>query len=258
MKTPLVVGNWKMNGTAAESLRLARGVYRGMKNVRRVEVVLTPPFTALATVAGITKTSKIRLAAQNVHWAESGAFTGEISPKMIKESGCKYVIIGHSERRHIFLESDVMVAKKILAALNTALLPILCVGETLKERKNGKMQTVLSRQIQAALKGVGKNAIDKITIAYEPVWAIGTGHHATAAQVREAHQWIRNCMSQPFGKNNVMDNRLLYGGSVRPENTAELARESDVNGLLVGGASLKAIDFLKIIRGFSEVKTGGV
>ena len=258
MKTPLVAGNWKMNGTRAESLKLARGVYRGMKNVHTVEVVLAPPFTALATVAGITKTSKIRLAAQNVHWDESGAFTGEISPKMIKESGCKYVIIGHSERRHVFLESDVMVAKKILAALNMALLPILCVGETLRERQNGKMRTVLSRQIRAALKGVRKNAIDKITIAYEPVWAIGTGHHATAAQVREAHQWIRNCMSQLFGKNKVMDNRILYGGSVRPENTGELARESDVNGLLVGGASLKAIDFLRIVRRFAELKTGRI
>ena len=177
---------------------------------------------------------------------------------MIKESGCKYVIIGHSERRHVFLESDVMVAKKILAALNMALLPILCVGETLRERQNGKMRTVLSRQIRAALKGVRKNAIDKITIAYEPVWAIGTGHHATAAQVREAHQWIRNCMSQLFGKNKVMDNRILYGGSVRPDNTAELARESDVNGLLVGGASLKAIDFLRIVRRFAELKTGRI
>jgi len=258
MKTPLVAGNWKMNGTRADALRLARGIYHGMKNLHRVEVVLAPPFTALATVAGVTRKTKIRLAAQNVHWEESGAFTGEISPKMLKESGCQYVIIGHSERRHIFLESDLMVARKILAALNTGLLPILCVGETLKERQNGKMRQVLSRQLRAALKEVGENAIDKITIAYEPVWAIGTGHHATADQVRQAHRWIRNCLNQLFGKNKVMENRILYGGSVRPENTVELARVLEVNGLLVGGASLKAIDFLSIIRGFADVKAGVV
>ncbi len=258
MKTPLVAGNWKMNGTKADALWLARGITNGMKNLHRVEVILAPPFTALATVAGITAKTKIRLAAQNIHWEESGAFTGEISPKMLKESGCQYVIIGHSERRHLFLESDLMVARKILAALNTGLLPILCVGETLKERQNGKMRQVLSRQLRAALKGVGKNAIDKITIAYEPVWAIGTGHHATADQVRQAHRWIRNCLNQLFGKNKVMENRILYGGSVRPENTVELARVSEVDGLLVGGASLKATDFLRIIRGFSQVKAGVV
>jgi len=258
MKTPLVAGNWKLNGTRANALRLARGISNGMKNLHPVEVVLAPPFTALATVAGVTKRSKIRLAAQNVHWEESGAFTGEISPKMLKESGCQYVIIGHSERRHIFLESDLMVAKKILAALNTGLLPILCVGETLNERQNGKMRQVLSRQLRSALKGVGKNAIDKITIAYEPVWAIGTGHHATGDQVTQAHRWIRNCFNQLFGKNKVTENRILYGGSVRPENTVELAKVSEVNGLLVGGASLKAIDFLRIIRGFAEIKAGMV
>ncbi len=258
MKTPLVAGNWKMNGTRADALRLARRITNGMKNLHRVEVVLAPPFTALATVAGVTTKTKIRLAAQNVYWEESGAFTGEISPKMLKESGCQYVILGHSERRHIFLESDLMVAKKILAALNTGLLPILCVGETLHERQNGKMRQVVSRQLRAALKGVGENAIEKITIAYEPVWAIGTGQHATANQVRQAHRWIRNCLNQLFGKNKVMENRILYGGSVRPENTVELARVSEVNGLLVGGASLKATDFLRIIRGFSQVKAGVV
>ena len=258
MKTPLVAGNWKMNGTRADALRLARGITNGMKNLPRVEVVLAPPFTALATVAGVTTKTKIRLAAQNVHWEESGAFTGEISPKMLKESGCQYVIVGHSERRHIFLESDLVVARKILAALNTGLLPILCVGETLHERQNGKMRQVLSRQLRVALKGVGENAIDNITIAYEPVWAIGTGHHATADQVRQAHRWIRNCLNQLFGKNKVMENRILYGGSVRPENSVELARVSEVDGLLVGGASLKATDFLRIIRGFSQVKAGVV
>ena len=256
MKTPLVAGNWKMNGTRANALRLARSISNGMINLPPVEVVLAPPFTALATVAGVTTKSKIRLAAQNVHWEESGAFTGEISPRMLKESGCQYVIIGHSERRHIFLESDLMVAKKILAALNTGLLPILCVGETLNERQNGKMRQVLSRQLRAALKGVGKNAIDKITIAYEPVWAIGTGHHATADQVTEAHRWIRNCLNQLFEKYKVTENRILYGGSVRPESTVELARVSEVNGLLVGGASLKANDFLRIIHSFAKVKAG--
>ena len=256
MKTPLVAGNWKMHGTRAEALKLARGIHKGMRNLRSMEVVLAPPYTALATVAGATMKSKIRLAAQNVHWEEMGAYTGEISPKMLLEIGCRFVIIGHSERRHIFSESDVMVAKKLLTTLNTGLLPILCVGETLIERQNGKMRQVLSRQLRAALKGVAENDIGRITIAYEPVWAIGTGRHATAEQVRQAHRWIRNVLNQLFGKNKVMENRILYGGSVRPENTAELAMVPEVDGLLVGGASLKAIDFLKIVHEFSEVKAG--
>ncbi len=197
MTTPLVAGNWKMNGTRTEAPRLARGIQRGTKSLNRMEVILAPPFTSLSAVAAVIKGSKVRLAAQNMHWEESGAFTGEISPKMVKESGCRYVILGHSERRHIFLEDDKMVAKKVFAALHHGLLPIVCVGETLRERQRGQMRVILSRQIRAALKGIRESAIEKITVAYEPVWAIGTGRHATAAQVREASPPLDSELHEP-------------------------------------------------------------
>ncbi|MFQ5849253.1 MAG: triose-phosphate isomerase [Candidatus Binatia bacterium] len=257
MKPPLVVGNWKMHGTRAEALNLARQIRNAMRDLKHVhhvhvEVALAPPFTALGTVGGAIIGKGILLAAQNVHWEEEGAFTGEISPRMLREVGCSFVMIGHSERRHLFNESDQMVAKKLLALLRAGLSPILCVGETLEERRRGTMMHVISRQLRTALKGVSKNAIEMITVAYEPVWAIGTGHNATPDQISHAHRWIREVLQGLFGKNRAKRNRILYGGSVKPENAAELARASEVNGSLVGGASLKAEDFLTIIREFAE------
>ncbi len=251
MKPPLVVANWKMHGTRVEAQNLARQIFNGVKDQGNVEVVLAPPFTALATVADELRGSGLRLAAQNVHWKEEGAFTGEISPKMLRETGCTFVLIGHSERRHLFDENDQMVAKKMLALLRADLWPILCVGETLQERKKGMTRRVISRQLRAALKGVSKDAIGNINVAYEPVWAIGTGHTATADQASDAHRWIRDVMNRLFGTTKTMQIRILYGGSVRPENAAELAQASEVNGLLVGGASLKAEEFLRIISQFA-------
>jgi triosephosphate isomerase len=250
VKLPLVVGNWKMHGTQAEAATLARQILNGGKGIRDVEVVLAPPFTALSTVAAVTIDSAVELAAQNIHWEMEGAFTGEISPRMVRELGCQYVLIGHSERRHVFQESDQAVGKKMTAALRSDLKPILCVGETLQERKSGKTNAVIGRQLRAALKGVGKDGIENISIAYEPVWAIGTGHNATPEQIAAVHRWVRSLLARRLGEKPAETCRILYGGSVRPENAPELIKVPDVDGLLVGGASLKAEAFLGIIRAY--------
>lgn len=250
MKSPLVVGNWKMHRTEREAIGLARAIRKGLRGSRGVEVVLAPPFTALSVVRGAIRGSRLQLSAQDVHWETEGAFTGAISPGMLKEAGCGFVIVGHSERRRLFNETDQTVSRKIASALGVALRPILCVGETWEERRRGKTMRVIRRQLQVALKGLGKNAIKKITIAYEPVWAIGTGRNATADQVSEVHRRIRGFLKKLAGAEVGARCRILYGGSVRPENAGELSRAAEVNGLLVGGASLKAMDFLTIIRAF--------
>jgi triosephosphate isomerase len=250
MKPPLVVGNWKMHGTQTEASALARQVRRGFGGITSVEVALAPPFTALVCVGQVIKRSSIRLAAQNMHWELEGAFTGEVSPKMLRELDCSHVIIGHSERRYLFNEDDQTVAKKMISSLRNGLSPILCVGETIQQRRTGKTKKVIARQLQGALKEIRKSGIGKIAIAYEPVWAIGTGHNATLAQVNEVHRWIRECLKDLWSQNSSERCRILYGGSVRPDNAAELAQSPQVNGLLVGGASLKAESFLSIIRCF--------
>lgn len=250
MTRPLVVGNWKMHGTQAEAAELAQEIRRGSRRIERVEVVLAPPFTALFAVARSIAGSSIQLAGQNVHWEMRGAFTGEISPVMLAELGCKFAIVGHSERRRLFNESDATVAKKITACLSAGLRPIICVGETWHERTNGMTTRVIGKQLRVALKGLGKSAIENFAIAYEPVWAIGTGRNATPDQVRHAHLRIRKILRDLFGGKGFQGCRILYGGSVRPDNAAELASTPEVNGLLVGGASLKAEDFLRIVRCF--------
>jgi triosephosphate isomerase len=250
MKTPLVVGNWKMHGTGGEVSSLARRIRIGTRSIKKVEVVLAPPFTALAAVRKFVQGSKVQLAGQNLYWQPQGAFTGEISPKMLRDSGCRFVIIGHSERRRLFHESDQEVAKKIVAALESGLRPILCVGETLREKRKGLTPRVVTRQLRIALKGITKSVIQKIEVAYEPVWAIGTGHNATSTQVNHVHALIRNFLRERFGEKSADGNRILYGGSVRAENAGELAGVPDVNGVLVGGASLKPKDFISIIRTF--------
>jgi triosephosphate isomerase len=252
MNAPLVIGNWKMHGGQSECLALARAILQSLKkSAYRADVALAPPFTALGTVGNAIRRSKIKLAAQNCHWEERGAFTGEVSPLMIKELDCEFVIIGHSERRHIFGESEKMVARKLAAANSQGLRTILCVGETLDERRRKLTSKTITRQLHSALKGLAKDAIEKLEIAYEPVWAIGTGHNATTAQVDHVHQRIRKYLTTSFGSAKGNGVRILYGGSVKPENANELAALEEVNGLLVGGASLKAETFLPIVRSFN-------
>ena len=250
MKPPLVVGNWKMHGTESEAIRLVRQIRMGVKAIHGVEIVLAPPFTALAAVHKLLRGSRLQLAAQDVHWEMEGAFTGEISPRMLRELGCRFVIIGHSERRRLFGESDRVVGRKIFAALQTGLRPILCVGESWQQRKRGETRRVVAGQLRAALKGLNKSAIGKVAIAYEPVWAIGTGRNATPDQVSEVHCWIRSCLKKLAANKAAQSCRILYGGSVRPENAGELSKAQEVSGLLVGGASLKPRDFLIIARYF--------
>lgn len=250
MKPPLVVGNWKMHGTESEAIRLVRQIRMGVKAIHGVEIVLAPPFTALTAVHKLLRGSRLQLAAQDVHWEMEGAFTGEISPRMLRESGCRFAIIGHSERRRLFGESDQVVGRKIFAALQTGLRPILCVGESWQQRKRGEMRQVVAGQLRAALKGLNKSAIGKVEIAYEPVWAIGTGRNATPDQVSEVHCWIRSCLKKLAANKAAQSCRILYGGSVRPENAGELSKAQEVSGLLVGGASLKPRDFLIIARYF--------
>lgn len=252
MTSPLIVGNWKMNGSLGGCTLLARQTTRLLKKSSpAVEVVLAPPFTALNTVARTIRNSAVKLGAQNCHWAESGAFTGEISVSMLGDLGCQYVIVGHSERRHLFHESDEAIARKIAALLNRNLRPILCVGETLDQRQHDATRQVVTSQLDGALKGLGKGVIDKLEIAYEPVWAIGTGQNATAAQIDEVHQNIRDYLINLVGGDEGKAVRILYGGSVKPENTAMIAAIDEVNGLLVGGASLNGESFVSIAQIFS-------
>lgn len=257
MNPPLIVGNWKMHGTQREAQTLARKILSGLKNRQGVEVALAPPFTALRAVSDAIRGSAIRLAGQNVHWETEGAFTGEVSPKMLRGLGCRFVILGHSERRRLFSESDQAIAKKMVAALSTGLRPILCVGETWEERKKGITRQIISKQLRAALKETGKGAIGKFEIAYEPVWAIGTGRTATPDEASMVHHWIRQMLQRIYGRDRSRRCRILYGGSVRPDNAGDLAKADEVEGVLVGGASLKARDFLSIIGTFASRRSGG-
>lgn len=253
MKVPLVVGNWKMHGNQGECIALASAVAKGLRQKpTRCEVALAPPITALASVAKTISRTKVKLAAQNCHWQDRGAFTGEVSPVMVKELGCDFVILGHSERRHIFNESDDLVGQKVGAVVRHGLRAILCVGETLGERQRRQTANVINRQLRSALKGLAKDAIETIEIAYEPVWAIGTGQTATPEQVSQVHGRIRRHLVAAFGNRLGKRIRILYGGSVNPENAVGLANVDDVDGLLVGGASLKAETFLPIVRSFDH------
>jgi triosephosphate isomerase (TIM) len=253
MTVPLVVGNWKMNGSQAQCQKLVCEIARMIqRKPTRAQVVVAPPFTALSTVARAIRHSKIKMAGQNCHWQESGAYTGEISAPMLAELGCEFVILGHSERRHILHESDEMIARKIAPVTAHGMRAILCVGETLKERQQKLTGRVIARQLRSALKGSAKDVIDKLEIAYEPVWAIGTGQNASTAQVRDVHVRIRRFLKTSFGKTASERVRILYGGSVKPENADELARIDGVDGLLVGGASLKTESFLPIVAAFTN------
>jgi len=253
MTIPLVVGNWKMHGGQRTGAALARQIVRGLKKLpASAHVVLAPPMTALAAVKKALQKSTVKIAAQNSHWQDSGAFTGEISPPMLAEIGCEFVILGHSERRHIFHESDEMIGQKVVAVIKHGMRPIVCVGETIEERRAEQTSAVITRQLDSALKAVAKDDIEKIEIAYEPVWAIGTGQNATAEQIRDTHAQIRNFINDRFDSVQGWPIRILYGGSVKPENADMLAQIDEVNGLLVGGASLTAESFLPIVLAFAK------
>jgi triosephosphate isomerase len=251
MRKWIVAGNWKMHNTVAESIALAKAIKDGASGSKGGIIVLAPPFTALFNVSEAIKGSNVFLAAQNMHYEDKGAFTGEISPGMLMDIGCAYVIIGHSERRKYFHEQDNEVNLKVKKALTAGLTPIMCVGETDEEREKGVTKDVVGRQVRQGLKGVEK--IENVVIAYEPVWAIGTGKVATSAQAQEVHAFIRGILKEIYGS-KVDDVHILYGGSVTQDNIGDLIAMEDIDGALVGGASLKADGFLGIIQNITGDK----
>jgi triosephosphate isomerase len=245
-RKPLIAGNWKMHKTQAEARVLAREIHRGMSYGMHAEVMVAPPYTALATVAQELKDSPLRLGAQDTFWEKQGAFTGAVSAPMLRDAGCHYVIVGHSERRQHFGDTDDTVNRKLLAALAAGLVPVLCVGEVLEERRQGQTLARVAHQTQAGLAGVAGEDRSRVVIAYEPVWAIGTGLTATPGQAQEVQAFIRSLLRESLGE-AAETTRILYGGSVTPENAASLLGEPDIDGALVGGASLKSDSFLNII-----------
>ena len=245
MRQPLVAGNWKMNGSREESATLLDGVLAGMGDISKAEVAVCPPAILIPLAVEKMTGSAVKVGGQNLDYHASGAYTGEISGPMLKDAGCAYVIVGHSERREYYGETDEVVAQKFAAAQEHGLTPILCVGETLEEREGGNTEAVVERQLEAVLKSSGIKSFDNAVIAYEPVWAIGTGKTATPEQAQEVHKFIRDKLAA--NDNAVAEGcRILYGGSMKPDNAAELIGQVDIDGGLIGGASLKAEDFLGI------------
>jgi triosephosphate isomerase len=242
----LIAGNWKMHKTVPEALELVRELKERLKEVNDRDILVCPPFTALYPVGKELEGSSIKLGAQNMFYERKGAFTGEISPVMLKDAGCEYVILGHSERRKIFGETDELINRKVLSAAGNGLTPILCVGETLEEREAGRTKEVVGRQVRKGLKGFPAEA--ELVIAYEPVWAIGTGRSATPEMAQEVHKFIREVLTELFGQEKAGKTRILYGGSVKPENAKSLLEMEEIDGALVGGASLKADSFEKIVK----------
>jgi triosephosphate isomerase len=248
IRKKLIAGNWKMNKTSAEAAELAREIVLAVANRPDVDVVVCPPFTAIESVAKVVEGSAIKLGAQNMHHEASGAFTGEISAPMLRAFFATHVILGHSERRTLFGETDGFINKKVLAALKNQLRPILCVGETLGEREAGSTLKVVQTQVEACLEGVGNELATNVIIAYEPVWAIGTGKNATADQAQEVHAFIRGLLTKIFGAQPAGRIRILYGGSMKPANAPELLAQKDIDGGLIGGASLEVRSFVELIN----------
>jgi triosephosphate isomerase len=247
MRRPFIAGNWKMFKTVQEAVVFVKELRNALNGTSGVDIVVGPPFTALHAVADATRNSNIGVAAQDLYWEKEGAFTGEISPAMVKEAGAEYAIVGHSERRRLFGETDAIVNRKVTAALSSNLMPIVCIGETLEEREANETLAVLDRQIRDGLDGLAREQVGALIIAYEPVWAIGTGRNATAAQAGEAHAHIRTRLRQWFGADPAERCHVIYGGSVKPDNISELIAEPDVDGALVGGASLDVRSFASIV-----------
>ena len=247
MRTPFICANWKMYKTVAETVKYVKEFRAIVKDVADVEVVLAPPFTALHAAAEAARNSNVVIAAQDIYWEREGAFTGEISAPMIREAGAEYVIVGHSERRTLFGETDATVNRKAVAAFAAGLTPIVCIGETLDQRERNETFDVLDRQIKNGLDGLTGEQMALLVIAYEPVWAIGTGRNATPAQAGEAHGHIRRRLRQWFGNEAAEHCHVIYGGSVKAENIRDLAAQPDVDGALVGGASLDIRAFFEIV-----------
>ncbi len=248
MRKPVIAGNWKMYKTIAEAVDFVAKVKPLVAAAAHCEVVVAPPFTALRAVAEAVKGSNIAVAAQNVHWDKEGAHTGDVSPGMLLEAGCTHVIIGHSERRHDHGETDEQVNRKVKAALAAGLLPIVCVGETLAEREAGKTEEVLQRQFQGGFAGLTPQDFSRIIVAYEPVWAIGTGRTATPEMAGESHRYFRGLVRSQLGEAVAGSLRILYGGSVKPDNVAGLMAQEEIDGALVGGASLKPDSFAALVN----------
>jgi triosephosphate isomerase (TIM) len=247
MRIPFIAGNWKMYKTVHEAVFFVKELKLVVKDVGDVEIVIAPPFTAVHAVAEAARNSNIGIAAQDLYWEAWGAFTGEVSGPMVKEAGAEYVIVGHSERRRLFGETDATVNKRVLAAIASTLTPIVCVGETLEERERDETFAVLDRQIKDGFDRITGSELSELVVAYEPVWAIGTGRNATAAQAGEVHAHIRLRLRQWFGADAADRCHIIYGGSVKPDNIRELIAEPDVDGALVGGASLEVKSFADIV-----------
>ncbi len=247
-RRPLIAGNWKMFKTCSEAVEAAGQLVKLVAMTSDIDVMIAPQFTALAPVSDVVRGSRVSLGAQNLFWETEGAYTGEISPVMLVSVGCEYVIIGHSERRQYFDETDETVNKKIKAAIKNDLVPVLCVGESEKERESKETFSVLDKQVKKGIEGFSSDDLETLVIAYEPVWAIGTGKTATTDQAQEAHQFLRSVLEKSFGNMLAKSIRILYGGSVKPNNIAELMAMPDIDGALVGGASLDPETFSKIVH----------
>ena len=249
MRKMVIAGNWKMHGELNETVNLISGIKNLLEDYDvKCDVIVAPPFTSLETANTLVKDSQIKLSAQNMHFEDKGAFTGEISHSMLKSVGCEFVILGHSERRSIFGETDEIINKKIIKALSVGLNPIFCIGETLEEREANITEKIVETQIRKGLENVSESDLAKIIIAYEPVWAIGTGKVATPEQAQDVHFFIRNLISQMYSKEAAENLTIQYGGSVKPDNAAGLLSKPDIDGALVGGACLKADSFVDIIK----------
>ncbi|MGQ9845659.1 MAG: triose-phosphate isomerase [Caldisericia bacterium] len=254
MRRGFIGGNWKMNKLLKDAKETLENLNKNLALSRGIDIVIFPPFTLIYFLKDLIDAPNMFIGAQNMHWEESGAYTGEISPTMLKDLGVEYVIIGHSERRQLFSETDEIINKKLISALKYGLKPVLCLGETLEERKKGIEKDVIENQFKKDLKKIPMNFLENIIIAYEPVWAIGTGLNASPKEAEEMHKFIRSLIEKYANKDIVNSIRVIYGGSVRVENVEELSLEEDIDGFLVGGASLRADSFSRIIEIFNEVK----
>jgi triosephosphate isomerase len=248
MRIPVIAGNWKMNKNIVESVSLVKELKDFVRGIKGVDIVVCPPFTSLWVIKEIINGTNIHLGAQNMHWESKGAFTGETSPSMLKDVGSEYVILGHSERRQYFRETSIEVAKKTQAALSANLIPIVCVGENLKERESGETKAIIEQEIKALFSKIDSTLAGRIIVAYEPIWAIGTGRSSSSQDANTIIKFIRELFSSEYGNKIAERIRILYGGSVNYQNISEFMNESDIDGALVGGASLHALSFSQIVK----------